>query len=59
MKVFGWFFLFAMMAFSAFSFSLASASNIGCFDVTTDGGNITHIFVDSVFTTLHFFSAKW
>jgi hypothetical protein len=47
MKPFGSFFLLAVMAFVAFSSSFASDSTVACFDVTTDGGNITHIFVAS------------
>src|SRR5262245_11060762 len=47
MKGFGWFLLLGVMAFSAFSYSLASGNSSPCFDVTTEGGNITHIFVDS------------
>jgi hypothetical protein len=47
MKPFGGLFLSAMMTFAAFSFSLASDSTVACFDVTTNGGNITHIFVAS------------
>jgi hypothetical protein len=37
MKPFGVFFLFVVMAFSAFSFSLASGSNTACFDIITNG----------------------
>jgi hypothetical protein len=47
MKAFGSFFVLAMMTFAAFSFSLATESTIACFDVTSAGGNITHIFVAS------------
>jgi len=47
MKPFGWFFPFAVVVFAAFSFSLASASTTGCFDIVTNGGHITHIFVAS------------
>jgi len=35
------------MTFAAYSFSLASDSSTACFDITTDGANITHIFVAS------------
>jgi len=48
MKAFGRLFLFAVMAFSAFSSSFASEGTIVCFDITADvGKNITHIFVAS------------
>jgi hypothetical protein len=53
MKAFGWFFLFAVITFAAGltragdGFSLACDSGTACFDIMTDGGNITHIFVDS------------
>jgi hypothetical protein len=47
MKTFGCFLLIAVMTFAAYSFSLASDSNTACFDIATEGGNITHIFVDS------------
>jgi hypothetical protein len=52
MKAFGGFFLFAVMAFAAgFTWagdgSLACDTSIACFDIATDGANITHIFVDS------------
>jgi hypothetical protein len=49
MKAFGWFLLFAVMSFAAFSFSLASDSTTACFDIAAEGGNVTHIFVDSIF----------
>jgi hypothetical protein len=47
MKAFGSFLLFAVMTFAAYSFSLASDSSTACFDITSDGRNITHIFVAS------------
>src|SRR5262249_57215191 len=47
MKAFGWFLLFGVMVFAAASFSLASDSSTACFDVTSEGRNITHIFVAS------------
>ncbi len=47
MKAFGSFLLFAVMVFAVFNYSLVSASSTACFDVTIDGGNITHIFVAS------------
>ena len=63
MKAFGWFFLFAVMAFAAdltwagdissyanspwLGFSLACDSSTARFDIITDGANITHVFVDS------------
>jgi len=53
MKALGWFFLFAVMAsatgltWASDGFSLACDSGTACFDIMTDGGNITHIFVDS------------
>jgi len=47
MKAFGWFLLLGVMAFAAFSYSLASDSSTACFDVTSNGPNITHIFVAS------------
>jgi hypothetical protein len=46
MKAFGGFFLFAVMAFVAFSFSLTNAGAV-CFDISTNGMNITHVFVAS------------
>jgi hypothetical protein len=49
MKAFGWIFLFAVMSFATISSSLANESSTACFDIITDGGNITHIFVDSAF----------
>jgi hypothetical protein len=46
MKAFGRFLLLAVVAFSTFSISLASASSTACFDITAEfKSNITHIFV--------------
>jgi hypothetical protein len=36
MKALGWFLLLGVVVFAAFSYSLVSASNMGCFDIITN-----------------------
>jgi hypothetical protein len=53
MKAFGRLFLFAVMvaaglAWAGDGLSLPCDSTTACFDIAADGGNITHILVDSI-----------